>query len=141
MTSLLFDTGAFIALADKGDELHSRAVDFFETLPTQTRRFTTQAIVAETYTFLRYNQGGSAALCWLDFLDRAQGTGHLVLLYADQDDDGQARNLIRRFADQTLSYTDALSLVAVQKCGLQGIFGFDHHLALAGVPVLPGPLR
>jgi predicted nucleic acid-binding protein len=53
---------------------------------------------------------------------------------------GIRRNL-SRFQDQDLSYVDALSLYVVQSRGdIDAIFAFDHHLALAGLPVFPGPL-
>jgi predicted nucleic acid-binding protein len=43
--------------------------------------------------------------------------------------------------DQDLSYVDALSLYVVQShSDIDAIFAFDHHLALAGLPVFPGPL-
>jgi predicted nucleic acid-binding protein len=53
----------------------------------------------------------------------------------------EIRRNLSRFPDQELSYVDALSLHIVQsRRDFDAIFAFDHHLALAGIPVFPGPL-
>ncbi|MDA8064259.1 MAG: hypothetical protein M0031_01960 [Thermaerobacter sp.] len=61
VTNILLDTGAFVALADQRDDLHSRAVQVYAALPPPCRRLTTRAMVAEVYTFMRHNQGATAA--------------------------------------------------------------------------------
>ncbi len=136
--SLLIDTGAFIALLDVDDDLHEEAAAFYNSLPPTTRRSTTQAIVGECYTFFRYHVGVSAAVRWLDYLDAARAAGHLRIVYSDEDDGRSAEKLLRRFADQALSYIDSLTLVAAERYGAKAIFGFDHHLGLMGKPLLPG---
>ncbi len=136
--SLLIDTGAFLALADQRDQLHEPALGFYRRLPDSVRRFTTQAVVSETYTFFRYHQGATAATKWLDFLNNARSSGFLAVLYSDADDDARAEAVLRRFPDQRLSYADALLLAAAEKLGIRSVFGFDHHLGLTGLTVLPG---
>jgi predicted nucleic acid-binding protein len=136
--SLLIDTGAFIALLDPNDNLHSEAKTFYQTLPGSVRRFITQAVVGECYTFFRYRHGASAALRWLDYLDSAQSTQHLQLMYHDEIDSLRAGQILRGFQDQALSYTDALTLAVAERYKARGIFGFDYHLALTGLPLFPG---
>jgi len=52
------------------------------------------------------------------------------------------RKVIDRFRDQALSYVDAFSIALVQsRPDIDAIFAFDHHMILAGRPVLPGLLE
>jgi hypothetical protein len=136
--SLFIDTGAFIALLDPNDDLHLEAKTFFQTLPPAVYHLTTQAVAGECYTFFRYRHGANAAVRWLDYLDNAQTSHHLRLLYSDNIDGMRAEHILRRFQDQALSYIDALSLAAAERHKAQAIFGFDHHLGLTGLPLLPG---
>lgn len=139
--SLLIDTGAFIALLNAGDDLHEQATRFEKRLAPSIQRITTQAIAGECYTFLRYRLGAAAAVRWLDYLDDARFTGHLLVHYTDDEDGKEAEKLLRKFRDQDLSYTDALTLAIARRGGLGAIFGFDHQLALTNVPLLPGARR
>jgi predicted nucleic acid-binding protein len=139
--SLLIDTGAFIALLDADDALHSEAARFEKSLPPTIQRATTQAVVGECYTFLRYRHGAGMAAHWLDYLDEARATGHLLVLYTDDEEGCEAEKILRSYRDQDLSYTDALTLSIAQRNDVGAIFGFDHHLALTGVPLLPGSRR
>jgi predicted nucleic acid-binding protein len=139
--SLLMDTGAFIALLDADDALHGEATKLEKSLTPAIQRTTTQAIIGECYTFFRYRVGVASAFRWLDYLDAARGTGHLRVLYADDGDGREAERILRRYRDQNLSYTDALTLAIARRGEVRAIFGFDHHLALMGVPLLPGTRR
>jgi predicted nucleic acid-binding protein len=138
-SALLFDSGAFIALADGRDRHHEAATRFLRELPGSVRRITTHAIAGETYTWLRYRRGPDAASGWLDYLDRARAGKTLTIIYGDQNDGDAAGAFLRRFGDQALSYVDALSLVLARRYGAGAFFAFDQHLALTGLPVLPGP--
>ena len=56
------------------------------------------------------------------------------------------RKVIDRFQDQKLSYVDAFvdafTIALMQRRpDIDAIFAFDHHMTLAGLPVLPGILR
>lgn len=43
--------------------------------------------------------------------------------------------------NQKLSYVDAFSIALIQsRPDIDAVFAFDHHMALAGIPVLPGTL-
>jgi hypothetical protein len=49
------------------------------------------------------------------------------------------RRKLLKFADQDPSDVDGMTLAVLEIVpGLDALFGFDHHLALAGLPVLPG---
>jgi predicted nucleic acid-binding protein len=133
------DTGAFVALMEPKDQHHPRAKAFFERLPSGTRNATTQAVVAECYTFLLYRYGRASALRCLQFLNDAKEAGTFRFIYNDERDAREAESLLRRFNDQAISYVDALTLASAGRYNIGAIFGFDHQLALTGIPLLPGP--
>lgn len=140
-SKLFVDTGAFIALASSADRLHREAVEFYRSMPPGVSRLTTAAVVGETYTFLRYRAGRVPALRWLDHIEDAIGTHHLRLVYPDEALDRATRKVLRRYADQELSYADALTLVVLEQESIDFVFGFDHHLALTGRVLVPGVPR
>jgi predicted nucleic acid-binding protein len=80
-------------------------------------------------------------LRFLEFLDVARAEGSVHVIYNDRSDDREAELLLRRFHDQDVSYVDALMLASAERYDIGAIFGFDHHLALTGIPLLPGPRR
>ena len=130
-----------MALLDAEDSLHADAASFYKDLPRGLRRTTTQAIVGECYTFFRYHFGFRQAVRWLDYLGEARKSSRLAIIFSDRSDAERCEDLLRRFDDQALSYADALSLVVAERCGAGAIFGFDHHLGLTGIPLLPGRRR
>lgn len=140
-SKLFIDSGAFIALSHEDDNLHGEAVAFYKTVPVYVLRMTTLAVIGETYTFLRYHVGQGAAVAWLDFVEKALVGGHLRVTYPDADVDRAAREVLRRFTDQELSYADALTLAVIETERVKFVFGFDHHMGLTGRVVLPGALR
>lgn len=140
-SKLFIDSGAFIALAHEGDDLHREAIEFYKTVPVYVSRVATHAVIGETYTFLRYHAWQGAALAWLDSMEKALVGGHLRVVCPDADVDRAAREVLRRFKDQELSYTDALTLAVLEMERVKFVFGFDHHLGLTGRAVLPGALR
>jgi predicted nucleic acid-binding protein len=56
----------------------------------------------------------------------------LTILRPDHDDELAALVLFEKFADQGVSFTDAISFALMRKSRLRKVFSFDHHFALAG---------
>jgi len=48
------------------------------------------------------------------------------------------RNLMRKFADRGVSFTDCLSSVLMKRAGLKRVFGFGRHFDSMGFQVWPG---
>ncbi|MGB9885634.1 MAG: type II toxin-antitoxin system VapC family toxin [Moorellales bacterium] len=100
---LFIDTGAFIALCDRNDVYHREAIAFYTSLTKETRLFTTLLVVSETYTWLRYRVGYSAASLFLEVIKDAV-LGEWL----------SAETLLHRFRDQDLSYSDAVSFAVLK---------------------------
>jgi predicted nucleic acid-binding protein len=138
---VLVDTSAWIDLMNSKERHHTAAVTFHKSLAPMTLRITSWGIVSETFTWIRYHIGYREASRWLTLKDSLENQGFLQVVYPDSQMELGVRKVIGRFHDQQLSYVDAFSLALIQsRPDIDAIFAFDHHLALAGIPVLPGPL-
>ncbi len=140
LKSLLIDTGAFITLADTGDRLHKPAEIFLRALPRHSPLHHSSNHSRNVHLFtLQPREDGSPPLARL--LENATGTGHLGVLYSTPEEANAVAVILRRFSDQSLSYADAISSVVAGKQAIGAFFSSDHHLALTGIPVPPGPWK
>jgi predicted nucleic acid-binding protein len=131
---VFLDSGAFIAFMDRSDTQHAALVDLFRAPPR--RWFTSSAVIAETYGWFLHRLGE----------DRARLFRLLVPELPDLrvlDSDAPHRTLVDARLEilrgRGLSWVDASSLVWLGRHGIQTVWGTDHHLALEGAAVLPGP--
>ena len=135
------DTSAWIDLMNKKERHHAAAIEFHKSLPSMTLRITSWGIVSETYTWIRYHIGSREASRWLALKESLEQQGLLQIVFPDPQMEIGARKVIDRFHDQALSYVDAFSIAIIQsRPDIDAVFAFDHHMALAGRSVLPGPL-
>jgi uncharacterized protein len=135
------DTSAWIDLMNSNELHHTAAVAFHKSLDPMTLRITSWGIVSETFTWIRYHIGYREASRWLSLKDSLENQGFLQVIYPDSQMEIGVRKVIGRFQDQKLSYVDALTIALIQsRPDIDAIFAFDHHMSLAGIPVLPGLL-
>ena len=138
---VFIDTSAWIDLMNSNERHHTAAVSFHKSLPPMTLRITTWGIVSETFTWIRYHIGSREALRWLILKESLEHQGFLQIVFPDPQMEVRVRKVIDRFQDQSLSYVDAFSIALIQsRPEIDAVFAFDHHMILAGLPVLPGPL-
>lgn len=139
---VFIDTSAWISLMNKNEFNHEQAVAFHKSLPTTIYRITTWGIVSETFTWTRYHIGSRAGLQWLSLKEALERQGLLQIVFPDPQMEIGVKKIIERFHDQKLSYVDAYSIALIKsRPDIDVIFAFDRHMALAGIPVLPGTLK
>ncbi len=135
------DSSAWIDLMNKNERHHAEAVAFHKSLTPMALRITSWGIVSETFTWIRYHVGDREALRWLGMKEALEHQGFLQVVFPHPEMEVGVRKVIERFHDQELSYVDAFSIAFIQsRPDIDAVFAFDHHMALAGRPVLPGPL-
>jgi uncharacterized protein len=136
---LFVDTSAWLALLNRKDGRHVAATTFQRSLPSNVRRVTSWGIVAETYTWLRYHLGFFHADRWLSEEAALQSREVLEVVFPHPSMEAGIRRELTQYSDQDLSYVDALTLHLARTRGdIDGIFGFDRHLAMTRLPLLPG---
>jgi uncharacterized protein len=138
---VFIDTSAWIDLMNSNERHHIAAVTFHKSLVPMALRITSWGIVSETYTWIRYHIGEREATRWLAVKDAMENQGFLQIIYPDPQMETGVRKVIGRYHDQKLSYVDAFSIALIQsRPDIDAVFAFDHHMTLAGIPVLPGLL-
>ena len=129
------DTGAWIALAERRDVLHERALGHWQSIQEAgARLLTSAAVVIETFTFLDRKGSREAALRWkvsLEAVDRLQILG---LSLADL---AEAWPYFERKELHKLSMVDATSFVLMRRHRIRMAFAFDTHFGIAGFKYPP----
>jgi predicted nucleic acid-binding protein len=136
MSSHVFvDTGAWLALADKSDNLHAVAKETYPTVLKSGRHLvTTNLVVAETYNLLRRRLGFDASMGFLTSL-RQSARAHVV--FSDAVLEREAERILLHYRDQDFSYVDAVSFAYMNQQPITEAFAFDHHFLVAGFFILP----
>jgi len=116
------DSSAIVALVDRTDATHQAAVDAYRDLVAQGYRlFTTNYVIAETVDLLIEGVGPDIARRWLR-------DHRLPVYHADEDDERRARALVISSRSQRgLSFTDAVSMVVMEKFAVADAFAVDAN--------------
>jgi uncharacterized protein len=132
----LIDTSAVIALFDPTDRFHKDATILFDSAADLVW-FTLNATTHETFTRVRYRNGLHAALMRFNFLR----SDPFHLLAFNEEDEHNARDLLKKYSDQTVSFHDALCAVTMHRAGIYKVFSFDSDFWTLGFEVMPGRTR
>ena len=116
------------------DQHHEQAVEFWNRIRVEEPViYSSEHILDETATLLARRTSYAWSAEWgRDVL----GAGVHFLATAEGDL-LEAFFLMKKFADQAVSFTDCISFVLMKKEGLRDVFGFDRHFASAGFRVWP----
>ena len=128
------DTGAWIALADRSDQYHEEAKRIYARLKQDhIRLITSDYIVDETVTRLRYDSSHQHAVRFLDLIARAEEIGVLQRVIVSPDLFEAAVALFRQYDTATLSFTDCTSFAICDRFQISGSFAFDQHFHMRGI--------
>lgn len=127
---IYLDTGAFVARYIQRDQYHQPALKGWERLAQSGRRcFTSNFVLNETFTLLARRAGYRFAA------QRARSilsSAILTILRPVEEDEHAAVDLLEKYADQAVSFTDCVSFVLMRRRDLADVFSFDHHFERAG---------
>ena len=142
MKSAVVDTGAWIALLSRADQHAAAAAERYGELSAEGARLvTTNYIVDETATRLRYGAGLDAALAYRRMLDDSVQARRLRIAWIDETIEREAWRVLEQYRDVSLSLTDATTAVAARRARITELFGFDRDFEALGLIVLPGAPR
>lgn len=139
MSRLLYvDSGAFIALLYRRDQAHARVSDYFRrSRAARDLLVTSEPVIAETVTRLRYDAGLPSVLALKQVLDQALAHRSLVVRESDADVRAAAFDVIQRYGGLQLSYADAVGAVIAGERRVDAVFGLDHDFRVMGFVVEP----
>jgi len=130
----LLDTAAVFALLDERDALHIDATQFFQANKTLLVWYAVDTTAHESYTRVRYDLTREKAFAAYALLRAAD----VRVIRFDVDDEEQACAILQKYADQTLSFQDALCAAIMRRIGLYKVFTFDSDFWTMGFQVIPG---
>jgi uncharacterized protein len=137
--TVLVDTGAWIALLSRADQHATAATERYAELSAEAARLlTTNYVVDETATRLRYGAGLDAALAYRRMLDDSVKARRLRIAWIDETAEREAWRILEQHRDVALSLTDATTAVTARRSRIKEIFGFDRDFEALGLLVLPG---
>lgn len=124
------DTSALIAFVDGSDTHHPLFRRLFAAPPPL---LTTTLVIAEGHAWFLRRYDRTRAL---QFLAMVEDMSPLVVASVGPREQSAAANLLRRFADQDLTMTDAVGLCLMRTRRIRSCWSTDFHLGLTGVPLV-----
>ena len=137
MKALFVDTAGWVACADSADPAHVRCCAARDAaLEAGQTLVTTDFIVDETLTLIRFRLGLGAAETWWQQVDPSP---RLRWERIDSDRFEKARHLFFQYRDKDFSFTDCTSFVIMREIRLTQAITTDRHFRQMGFQVVPAP--
>lgn len=136
MKALFVDTAGWMACADSADPAHARSCAARDAaLKAGQALTTTDFVVDETLTLIRFRLGLDAAMGWWRQID---GSPRLRWERVDADRFEKASDLFFLYRDKDFSFTDCTSFVIMRELRLTHAITTDRHFRQMGFHLLPG---
>ena len=135
MKALFVDTAGWMACADAADPAHVRSCAARDAaLEAGQTLVTTDFVVDETLTLIRFRLGLDAAAAWWRQVDRS---ARLRWERIDTERFERARQLFFQYRDKDFSFTDCTSFAVMRQIRLTQALTTDRHFRQMGFQVLP----
>ncbi|MBI4686966.1 MAG: PIN domain-containing protein [Nitrospirae bacterium] len=138
MSLVFVDTGGWIGLLVSRDQFHKRAVSHYAALSQQNIPLvTTNYVLTETYTRIRYDDGYAKTLQFHDIVQKAIKIGRLRIEWITPAIHNEAWDILRKYKDQAFSFVDCTSFIVAKKTAVTEVFGFDRGFTTMGFVLKP----
>ena len=134
MRHIYVDTGALIALSDRNDKNHERAVLYFKTAVKSGVLF-----ILGKHVVIEYIDGVAKRINKIKAiqeLDSIIGSKLLLIEWEIKEDWVQAVEYFKRYKDQKIDLTDCLSFSIMERMGIDTAFTFDSDFQTHGFKVM-----
>ncbi len=135
---LFIDTFAFLALANDRDNYYKAAQHFLMDMQNgkfrPTRLITSDYIVDETLTRIRFKVGHAQAVNWGQNIHSSK---IIELLRVDKNIYEDALVIFEKYNDKQLSFTDCTSFALMKSMGINDAFTFDEDFRKMGFNIMP----
>jgi predicted nucleic acid-binding protein len=139
MNGVFVDTGGWMACADRSDPVHTACTAARDaTLEAGRILVTTDFVIDETLTLIRFRLGLAAATAWWQQID---GSRRLRWERVESDRFERARQLFVQYRDKDLSFTDCTSFAVMRELRVTTVITTDDHFRQVGFDVLPAARR
>ena len=135
---LFIDTSAFLALANDRDNYYKAAQHFLMDMQNgkfrPTRLITSDYIVDETLTRIRFKVGHAQAVNWGQNIHSSK---IIELMRVDKNIYEDALVIFEKYNDKQLSFTDCTSFALMKSMGINDAFTFDEDFRKMGFNIMP----
>ncbi len=135
---LFIDTFAFLALANDRDNYYKAAQHFLMDMQNgkfrPTRLITSDYIVDETLTRIRFKVGHAQAVNWGQNIHSSK---IIELMRVDESVYEDALVIFEKYNDKQLSFTDCTSFALMKSMGINDAFTFDEDFRKMGFNIMP----
>jgi hypothetical protein len=139
MNALFVDTGGWMACADRSDPAHEACVAVRDAaLEAGHLLITTDFVVDETLTLIRFRLGLAAADAWWGQIN---GSTRLRWERIDSERFERARHLFFQYRDKDLSFTDCTSVAVMRELKVTTAITTDGHFRQVGFQIVPAGRR
>ena len=138
MVPVFVDTGGWIAMAVVRDQFHKQAASYYRKLSRKKAPLlTSNYVLVETYTRIRYDDGHAKALKFHSLIQEAIKVGRLHLEWVTPTIHQEAWDIFEDYPDQVFSFVDCTSFVIARHAGVKEAFAFDQHFNTMGFILRP----
>ena len=138
MTPVFVDTGGWIAMAVIRDQYHKQAASFYQELSKRKiPLLSSNYVLTETYTRIRYDDGHGKAVRFHSLIQQAVGAGRLHIEWVTPRIHQEAWTIFQDHEDQIFSLVDCTSFVIATRSGVKEAFAFDEHFNTMGLILRP----
>ncbi len=132
---IFIDTSGLLAALVEQDQYHKEAYKFWNEIVLSKEDCTTSILVLnETINLL-------SRRCSYEFAyqiaEKLFASKLLNILRTNIEDEKNALELLKKYSDQKISYTDCVSFVLMKKNKIKRAFTFDQHFNYVGLTKLP----
>ena len=126
---IFIDTSAWIALEDKKDINHGKAIKFKQELVSLKKRlFTTNYILDETFTLMLLNLGFTPTVRFKHKIYNLIESNILIVFHIDKAIEENAWQIFELYnRDKFCSFTDCTSKAIMDDYSITESFTFDKH--------------
>ena len=138
MVPVFVDTGGWIAMSVVRDRFHRKAASYYRKISKKNvSLLTSNYILSETYTRIRYDDGHAKAVQFNAIIQEAIKTGRLHLEWVTPAIHQEAWKMFENYSDHVFSFVDCTSFVIARHIGAVETFGFDEHFKTMGFTLRP----
>lgn len=132
------ETGGWISVLVEQDQYHGAGRNYWQAMiDLGAKLVTTDYIIDEVITRLRYDQGHKTSVAFLDLVHAAEVEGDLFVARINPGLWAEGEAIFRRYGDAKLSFTDCTSFAFLRRCPTDEVFGFDSHFEMMGFELQP----
>lgn len=127
--SIFLDDSALLAFMNPEDSSHWKARSLFFGLDDLDRRYTTtNYVLFDVHKWIRNHCDYSLAHHFFRIIDSAVAAGVLEVLYGEEELEREAKQLLKECPNVELTLTEAVSVVAMLRYGIDRIFTFNPRM-------------